>query len=182
MSNSQVLSMDRLHITSINLVVKGKASRNAMSHRNPHNRKLTIVSAQKKKSLLRHLTVTATMFITDDETFGSDERGSATQTVSAFLSGQLPQNLLHLEKGVGGEVRVELDLVAQATSNGDVLITGIAKLFEGTSENTTDLDGVRNFNALVPKNQFASFQVNIKNDDEGGDHAEIFLNFTNLDG
>ena len=41
---------------------------------------------------------------------------------------------------LGGEVRAELELYATADQDCDAEITGIARLFEGTSEDTTDLE------------------------------------------
>jgi hypothetical protein len=119
------------------------------------------------------------MNITDDETFGSDERGSAQMTREVIVTDDVTEGIMHMEKGVGGEVRVELDLNAIALSNSDVRIDGLARLFEGTSENTNDLDGERNFNVLIPAGKFVSHVVNVRNDDEGGDHATITMNFRN---
>lgn len=182
MQNTFSKTLDRSNHPVIRYVVKGNTSRNAKARRKRGDRGLTIIARKSNASSLRELTITATMNITDDESFGADEHGTKTQTVSAFLSGQQTQNVLHMQKGVGGEVRVELDLIAQALVNGDIRITGTAKLFEGTSESSNDLDGIRDFNFLVPKDQFAPFAIEITNDDEGGDHAEIFMNCTNLAG
>lgn len=127
----------------------------------------------------RRISVTALMDIVDDETFGSDERGSAQMTREVVVTDEVSQGLMHMEKGVGGEVRVELDLNAIAQGNGDVRIDGNAKLYEGTSEQTSDLDGERNFVVLIPADRFVSHVVNIRNDDEGGDRATITMNFNN---
>ena len=125
------------------------------------------------------VTVTAFMYVVDDETFGSNEAGTAQMTRVAIVTDDQPSDVMHLEKGVGGEVRVELDLNAVALSNGDVRVEGDAKLYEGTSEQTMDLDGQRLFTVLVPRDRFVSRHVTIRNDAEGGDFANIVLNFSN---
>ena len=84
-----------------------------------------------------------------------------------------------VQKGAGGEVRVELDLTAVALTNGDIRVDGDAKLFEGTSESTNDLDGQRVFSTLVPKDRFTTRTVTVRNDDEGGDFATVSLSFSN---
>jgi hypothetical protein len=160
---------------AVELVVKGRSARAF----NPAGIVRVAPLNLNTENVRRLITATAVMNITDEETFGSNEMGSAQMTASAILTNQLPQGLMHLEKGVGGEVRVELDLTSQVLTNGDILVIGRAKLFEGTSEQTSDLDGEREFNVLVPRDQFASTQVTIRNDDEGGDHAEISLNMAN---
>jgi hypothetical protein len=119
------------------------------------------------------------MQITDDESFAANEHGTASMTREAIVSADSPQPLMHMQKGVGGEVRVELDLSAQALSNGNVRVLTDAKLFEGTSEQTSDLDGERTQEIVVLKNKAAALHIDIANDDEGGDHAEIDVNFAN---
>lgn len=57
---------------------------------------------------------------------------------------------------------------------------GKVLLYEGTSTETNDLDGQVDVNITVPRDQFRSYSVNVKNDDEGGDHAELVFNFSNF--
>ncbi|MEZ4631980.1 MAG: hypothetical protein R2880_14935 [Deinococcales bacterium] len=76
-------------------------------------------------------------------------------------------------------MRVELSLSAQARASGDVIISGQAILFEGTSEQTTDRDGDEYFELLIPRDSFISHRLVVRNEDEGGDFAEITLNFSN---
>lgn len=129
--------------------------------------------------MARRLTVSGYISGVDDETFGSNEYGNASLTRETVLSDSQPQNVLSLECRWGGECRVELTLVAQALDNGDVRVNGNAKLFEGTSESTGDLDGQRDFVVLVPKGQNASHSERVNNDDEGGDYADITVTFNN---
>ena len=129
--------------------------------------------------MARRLTVSGSISGVDDETFGSNEYGKASLTRETILSNSQPQNVLDMECRWGGECRVELTLIGQALDNGDVRVSGTAKLFEGTSEGTSDLDGQREFVVLVPRGKNTSHSVNVKNDNEGGDYADIALTFNN---
>ena len=116
------------------------------------------------------------MDITGDENWPeSDEHSYAEMTREQVVTNYRPAALLHMEKGVDSEVRVELDLTARVLANGDVMVDGVAKLYEGTSEDTSNLDGVRHFNVVVPKDRAASQHVKVRNDNEGGDKASINL-------
>ncbi len=59
------------------------------------------------------------------------------------------------------------------------MVDGEVKLYEGTSESTGDLDGVRQFQLYCPINTTLNHFVRVNNDDEGGDYATIRLNVTN---
>jgi hypothetical protein len=129
--------------------------------------------------MARRLTVSGSISGVDDETFGANEYGNASLTRETILSNSQPQNVLEMECRWGGECRVELTLIGQALDNGDVRVNGTAKLFEGTSEGTNDLDGQRDFVVLVPRGKNTSHFVNVKNDNEGGDYANITVTFNN---
>lgn len=129
--------------------------------------------------MARRLTASAKIFGVDDETFGGDEYGRAEFTRETILGDSQPQNVLTMECRWGGECRVELTLTGQVLDNSDIRVTGEALLFEGTSENTRDLDGKINFSVLVPKGKNASTTQRVKNDDEGGDYADITITFNN---
>lgn len=127
----------------------------------------------------RRLSVGAAMQLTDHETFGSNEHSSAEKSADAVLTNDLPQKVLTLIDGAGGEMRVELVLVAKAKVNGDVLVDGEAVLWEGTSEQTEDRDGDETFQVLVPRDSFTSQSIRVRNEDEGDDFADIQMTFNN---
>lgn len=127
----------------------------------------------------RRLSVGASMQLTDHETFGSNEHSSAEKSGDAVLTNDLPQKVLTLIDGAGGEMRVELVLVAKAKANGDVLVDGEAVLWEGTSEQTEDRDGDETFQVLVPRDSFTSQSIRVRNEDEGDDFADIQMTFNN---
>lgn len=129
----------------------------------------------------RRITVSADMYVEDDETFGSNETVRRQQTNSAILSTQgLSQSIMDFEVRMGGEVRVEFTVTAALLdAQGNVVVDGEVKLYEGTSESTGDLDGVRQFQLYCPVGATLNHFVRVNNDDEGGDYATIRLNITN---
>jgi hypothetical protein len=129
----------------------------------------------------RRITVSADMYVEDDETFGSNETVRRQQTNSAILSTQgLSQSIMDFEVRMGGEIRVEFTVTAALVdAQGNVVVDGEVKLYEGTSESTGDLDGVRQFQLYCPIGATINHFIRVNNDDEGGDYATIRLNITN---
>jgi len=127
----------------------------------------------------RHIIVSAHMDITDDETFGSNEHGQADRRDERWVDSWDPQGVMTLVGVAGDEVRVEVYADAAVRPDGSVRIGVQVKLFEGTSDTTDDLDGVRSINQVVPVDQVVQIPIRINNDDEGGDHAEISLVISN---
>jgi hypothetical protein len=134
------------------------------------------------KSQNRRITVSADMYVEDDETFGSNETVRRQKTNAAILSVQgLAQSVMDFEVRMGGEIRVEFTVTASLLdANGNAIIDGEVKLYEGTSESTGDLDGVRQFQLYIPAGATINHFVRVNNDDEGGDYATIRLNVTNV--
>ncbi len=129
----------------------------------------------------RRITVSADMYVEDDETFGSNETVRRQQTNSAILSTKgIAQNVMVFEVRMGGEIRVEFTVTASLIDDiGNATIDGDVKLYEGTSESTGDLDGQRQFQLYCPANATLNHFVRVNNDDEGGDFATININITN---
>lgn len=128
----------------------------------------------------RRVTVNAHMELTDDETFASNQHGSGDLSGEVVVTNGNPQEIINMVVTAGGEMRVELPLNVQARDGGDVKATGQAKLYEGTSEQTDDLDGTLGIDFLVPRDGFISKQFTIRNTDEGGDFAVITLTASNF--
>jgi hypothetical protein len=142
---------------------------------NPNNWELLL------KNPTRRITVAADMYVEDDETFGSNETVRRQQTNAAILSAQgLTQTVMDFEVRMGGEIRVEFTVTASLVDRfGNAMIDGEVKLYEGVSESTGDLDGVRQFQLYCPINSTINHFVRVNNDDEGGDFATIRLNLNN---
>lgn len=130
--------------------------------------------------MARRLTASGRIHGFDSEPWPWDpEEKDHNFTLDTILDNPLPQNVLKTEIRWGGELRVELDLAAQILDNEDIRVLGDARLYEGTTQNTTELDGTLNFMVFVPRDTTAPTSQRVKNDDEGGDYADILINFSN---
>jgi hypothetical protein len=130
----------------------------------------------------RRVVLSGTMEITDDETFGSDERCTyRLDDSTAVLTPADSRDDVQIVRGCGGEVRVELSLSFWRRDNGDVAVWGRLVLFEGTSESTSDRDGDQPIGAFdVRRDSSVTRGFTVHNEDEGGDDAIIRLTFRNV--
>lgn len=128
----------------------------------------------------RRLVCVAHLDVTDHESLGSNEHSSADRNSEVVLTSSVPQELIRLSDGAGGEVKVELRIDAQLTVSGDVRVVGQALLFEGRSENSDDQDGDEPIQFLVPRDDFTSRSYTVNNEDEGGDSGVITLTVSNF--
>ncbi len=132
----------------------------------------------------RRLSVNVNINGTDDESIGPDEHGSSSFNREITLNDNQARQLPGPPNGDlrwGGECRVELLLTAQKNDNGDVRLDGVALLFEGTSESTTDLDGRAAFSIVIPRGQTLTHSLMVHNTDEGGDFASLSFSVMNTD-
>lgn len=118
------------------------------------------------------------MNITDSETFGSDEHKSLNRSGVLLLHTSTPERENLTIGKCGGEVRVELRVKYKQVAGG-VQVYANAKLYEGTSENSDDLDGQANLDGIVPDGQTRTFDLRVNNTDEGGDFATMRLIISN---
>jgi hypothetical protein len=128
---------------------------------------------------LRKVLATASIDGTDDEDIFADEHGHGSQTREIVLFDQNTQELMFQVLKWGGECRTELSLRATRENNDDVRVDGNAKLFEGTSEGTDDLDGEIGFTLVVPKGRTVHDVRRLVNLDDGEDFADITLDVSN---
>ena len=129
----------------------------------------------------RHLIISAAMDLTDDEFWADDEHGHVETRDERWLDNWDSQAVLQLVGKAGGELRVELSATAAVRPDGSVRVNMDATLFEGTSEESTDVDGRRSTMQIVPPGQIVQIPLRINNDDEGGDFADIKLIISNSD-
>lgn len=129
----------------------------------------------------RRVTVNLDIFGLDDEWF-RDETIETDRQMTFEVSGDEVTDKDSIDPvRWGGECRLEIDMkVTMKDSEGNLTISGELRLYEGTSTNTGDLDGVREFSFTLPanqKNRTKTYTVN--NVDEGGDYATVKMAFTN---
>ncbi|QHI34935.1 hypothetical protein IMCC3317_02800 [Kordia antarctica] len=121
----------------------------------------------------------STMKIVDHENFGSNERRTVRNSGLFLLDAGKKTNNLFFIGRCGGEVRIELKIKFTQNSNGSVSVKEYAKLFEGSSTNTSDLDGTASKSAVIAANQTKTVSFRVRNTDEGDDYADITLLITN---
>ena len=110
-----------------------------------------------------------------------EEFGQASFWQITIFSQPEPQKILEMECRWGGECRVELQLTGRLQPDESVQISGEAKLFEGSSEDTTDLDGQIQFTEIVAPDETISSHRTVRNTEEGrADRAHITLKLSNV--
>jgi len=133
--------------------------------------------------MTRRLAGTVIIDGTDDEFWPqSDEKVHRVFNVQMMLDEGQPASAMDIpDVRWGGECRVEVRLTARVVSGNTVQIEGNAKLFEGTSEDTTDKEDEQVISFTVPKGgEAAHHGIQLRSTGTGGgDHAEISLSFTN---
>lgn len=94
-----------------------------------------------------------------------------------------PIDTAQTSKCVGNEVRVVVQTRAELSAiyRSWVRVTVTARLYEGTSCSTTDLDGSKSMSFWIPPStNDVPHSMDVNNTDEGGDHAHIQLYMTNF--
>jgi hypothetical protein len=130
----------------------------------------------------RKVNVTVLMNAVDHETFGANQTGASTQRFSMVIDESMPANRLEVVPlKVGGEVRVEMDVAVQIVTGTTAQVAGKARLYEGASDDTDDLEEEKDFVFLVPKGgDPKEHHVELRNRGfGGGDSASITLVATN---
>lgn len=119
----------------------------------------------------------------DDEWWPQeDERGHAEVPIQMILDEGQPASAMEINPlRWGGECRVEVSLTAKFIGTGQVQIEGTAKLFEGTSEDTDDLEDSKDVSFVVPKSGIPAHHhiALLSRGAGGGDNASIKISVTN---
>jgi hypothetical protein len=116
---------------------------------------------------------------TDHEWLLPNEYGHLESAVDQPLTaGQGPIALRVPHLKFGGEVRIEVQLTAAAQANGEVQVSGAAKLYEGTSEQTSDLDDEKRITLTIPRGGTPVVQ-RFSLGQRKGDSASILVCLTN---
>jgi hypothetical protein len=129
---------------------------------------------------IRNVTTFATIRAEDAEFFGPNEIGSAhTEKKMTILRDNNLHDLASLELRFGGEIRIEVYVRGARSDDDAVSVTAETFLYEGTSEDTNDLDGRMSMKFEVPKDQKKVLSGTLRNHDEGGDYAVITIEVDN---
>ncbi|GAA3445335.1 hypothetical protein [Planomonospora venezuelensis] len=128
------------------------------------------------------VTGTVNMRISDYETFGSNEICNHLIPITNSGTTGTTSNYWYFGK-CGGEIRAEIhyNISRNHFGTGRVNVRGTAYLYEGDSENTTDLDGTRGFQLAVESGKTGSEVISVQNTDEDqpADYARITLTLNN---
>ena len=130
----------------------------------------------------RRVTITVSFEGQDYEFFGSNEYPPPfNSTRVVIITNDMPQGLMNFQIRWGGECRAEFNTLVQRISGGnDVRIYGDLKLFEGTSEDTNDLDGVTTIDFVCPKSSTIPYEAFVRNNDEDDDDwAKVKMTVSN---
>jgi hypothetical protein len=116
--------------------------------------------------MTRRITVNVDADGMDFEDFGPNERGSLrTRQVTFLEEGDRDVPILNAVFSWGGECRSDIFLKG-SVNGGKVFATGLTRLFEGASEDTSDLDGQQTINFNVDKGETDTFEFTVTNTDE----------------
>ncbi|MEV8125250.1 hypothetical protein AB0P07_14235 [Streptomyces sp. NPDC085944] len=117
--------------------------------------------------MTRRITTLAAVSGMDYEDFGPNERASGVRNgVDFYEEGEGYRRFFDGELRWGGECRGEVHLDGRVQDR-ELFVKGEALLFEGTSEDTTDLDGRQELSFSVPRGDTVTQSAHVTNTDEG---------------
>lgn len=117
--------------------------------------------------------------IRDDESGADEHARENLQRISIVLTEGQGTLLPMYKFYCGGEVRVELDVRALLNPNGNISINCTARLYEGTSIHTDDLEDTQRLSRTLRRGgNLYGERIDLYNDEWfGGDEAMFSLNF-----
>jgi LGFP repeat len=128
---------------------------------------------------MNKITTNVTIAITDHENYSANEHSSTAFPKTFLLDAQATAIQQNLTAYCGGEVRVEVLLVCRQEPNGWINLFARALLYEGSSHDTSDLDGTTYFDKKLPPGHSQGIAFRVSNTDEGDDFADITIDVTN---
>ncbi|MGD9672554.1 MAG: S8 family serine peptidase [Candidatus Nitrosocosmicus sp.] len=133
----------------------------------------------------REVALEGTMVLHDYEDFGDDEEKTVSFNAGVPQIFQLGPFQTYVDipvwiDKVGGEVRGEIRLTLDWKTDSSIDVHYNIKLYEGTSEDTTDLDGEKSGLLNVPKDSSRNLNETVLNTDEGAnDFIKLEMKITN---
>ena len=118
----------------------------------------------------------------DDEWPGKDQRIHSEFGAERVLDSRTPSlNIDVPHVRWGGECRVEVDITGELVDHGHVKIEAIARLYEGMTEASMDLEEEKDIEFVVRlEGSPVHRRIHLKNREiGGGDRATVTLSFTN---
>ena len=148
-----------------------------------HAAQVMDITLQPPADAFRRVQVQARVQTTDDESWPWDDEHADTQHFTEVFVGPWGTHKeVYFEQRMGGEIRIELRFVIDLQMDRSVSVNVNAKMYEGTSEDTDDLNDQENTNGFrVSKDQSRTGNIRLYNDEfAGGDVSNISFTITNL--
>ena len=125
--------------------------------------------------------ISGSMWLFDHESWGSNESGWHHFNSGVVVGGPVYQNQYFTGGCAGNEVRGELrvTIIDNSQYPGYVYAWIDAKLYEGASCSSGDLDGHRTFGGWIAKGQTRNWAFRVDNTDEGGDLVDYNFKVSN---
>ncbi len=130
----------------------------------------------------QHIEISGTLKLVDHEYLGRNEVKTVDRTAGPFLiarTNSLNKSKMWVNKH-GGEVRGEVDLIANVDQKGRLELELPIRLYEGRSENTTDLDGTGSLLVNVDADSEQSASYTVRNEEvDSDDSVTVTVKVTN---
>ncbi len=135
-------------------------------------------------TLPRSVRIKTHVYGLDHETFGSNETRSTSWEEAFLLNDQQTVLAPKIVMGWGGECRVEISYNVQVLNDlTTIRLFGEALLFEGTSEETEELNGRKPFDYNIGSTRDVpdiSLRNRVDNQSEGDDYADFTFEVRNV--
>jgi hypothetical protein len=141
------------------------------------------ITLQPPVDVNRRVQIQLRMQTTDDENWPSDDEHADTSYFrEVFVQPWHSHEEIYFEQRMGGEVRIELRLFIDLNLDRSINVNLNAKMYEGTSEDTGDLEDEQNTTGFrVGKDEARSGNIRLYNNEtDGGDVSNISFIITNL--
>ncbi|UCE50525.1 MAG: hypothetical protein JSW47_10250 [Phycisphaerales bacterium] len=169
------------HVQAGKVITVGYAEGNASATVVAGENKQVVVHLQDPPEHYRRLTICGTMLIEDYEHFGSNEYATRHLGTYSDVGPYGTHDEVPWTEKMGGEIRVVLILKIDWKIDLSIDVNWHVQLYEGTSEETTDLDGERWGMTNVPKDEVKRLYISVWNseEDDPEDRADITFDLTN---
>ncbi|MCI0746312.1 MAG: hypothetical protein L0Y58_12995 [Verrucomicrobia subdivision 3 bacterium] len=131
--------------------------------------------------IYRRLVIRGTMSIEDYENFGDNEYATRNFARNSDLGPWDTHDEVGWTEKMGGEIRVVVSLKIDLHASLSIKVDWHVAFYEGTSEETGDLDGQRSGTITVGKDETKPLSISVWNtdEDEPEDRADISFDLTN---
>lgn len=141
------------------------------------------ITLQPPADVYRRVQIQLRIQTTDDESWPwDDEHADTSYFREVLVQPWHSHEDVYISQQMGGEIRIEVRLYIDLNMDRSINVNLNAKMFEGSSEDTNDLDSEENFTGFrIGKDQTRSGSIRLYNGGAGGgDVSNISFTITNL--